>query len=112
MATPDILKNFQQDVGTPQPPPTIPPMSLDAAFSVIRDQVADGYKFSNRQKDLCVEVTLPGALPDKSEQDWFREVAEQNNVPLWVALFAQWRRAAEAGGVARLILDPDWPTVS
>lgn len=109
MATPDILKNFQQIVRSPQPPPAIPPMSLDAAFSVLRDHIANGHNFSNRQKDLCVEVLISDGLPDKSEQDFFREIAENNNVPLWVVLFAQWLRANEQGESATLILNPDWP---
>ena len=107
MPQPDVPKNFPQ-TQRPQPLPQSPTVSLDAAFSTIRDHLAAGKKFSDRQKDLCVEVLLPDAMLDQSERDWFREIAEAENVPLWVALMAQWLRAKEQGDCAALIVDPNW----
>lgn len=80
---------------------------LDFALTIITDATRRGHKFSNAQMDTMVRAMLP-VFEDEAEREWIVEIAEQNRVPLWMALFAQWRRSQESGISAALLLDVEW----
>ena len=79
---------------------------LDDAIEVIRDATAAGHRFETKEMDVFVEAMLHVLPPH--EREWFREIATMNLVPLWQALWAQYRRANELSMAPSLILDPDW----
>jgi len=79
---------------------------LDRAFAVIREHIDRGHAFTYDQMDTGIEISLP-VLP-KPDQELFKELAKTNNVPLWQANWAQFRRSHEQGMAFTLFLDPGW----
>jgi hypothetical protein len=79
---------------------------LHDAVAVIAAAVTSGHNFETKEMDVFVEAMLHVLPP--SEREWFREIATMNSVPLWQALWAQYRRNAENSCAQTLILDPDW----
>lgn len=61
---------------------------------------------TNAQLDAAVEKILTQL--QTHEQEWFREIAKENNFPLWVVMLAQWRKTNEYGEAAALLVDADW----
>ncbi len=79
---------------------------LARAFAVIREHIDRGHTFTYSQMDIGIEISLP-VLP-KPEQELFKEIARTNNVALWQANWAQFRRSHEQGMAFTLFLDPGW----
>jgi len=79
---------------------------LDGAIAAIKAAIADGHRFETKEMDVFIEAMLHVLPPH--EREWFREIATMNQVPLWQALWAQYRRANELSMAPSLILDPDW----
>ena len=92
--------------GLPPPVAIEPEITLDKAMAVLKEHVERGHVFSFAQMDLGVEISLLVLPPE--DQEWFREIAEMSHVPLWQALWAQYRRSNENGLAQALILDPGW----
>lgn len=79
---------------------------LEDAFRVIEAHMKEGGLFTNAQCDLGVELSLRILAPPDREK--FREVAQHNGIPLWQALWGQWRRCDDWGLAFTPILDPGW----
>ena len=83
-----------------------PCISLDQAFTVIESHLKNKGAFTYTQMDMGIKLSL-SCIPSP-EQQWFKDIAEMNLVPLWMVLWAQYRRCQENGVAASLLLDPGW----
>src|SRR4030095_9203587 len=81
--------------------------AIDEAFKVIEAAINTGHKFSNKQKDLGIRLSIDALAPH--ERPWFFEIAQSiNRVPLWQALWGCFRRCQEWGTAQAPMLDPGW----
>jgi hypothetical protein len=81
--------------------------AIDDAFKVIEAAINTGHKFSNREKDLGIRLSIDALAPH--ERPWFFEIAQKiNRIPLWQALWGQFRRCQEWGSAQAPMLDPGW----
>lgn len=81
-------------------------ITLDEAFAVIQEHVDKEHIFSFAQMNLGIELSMVAIPPE--ERVWVREIAEINGIPLWQALWGQYRRCQETGLANAPILDPGW----
>jgi hypothetical protein len=101
MASLDVLKNVY-----------LPPKQLtfdekaDLAFKYLKELMQEKYRFTNEQIDIGVK--LPLNLLPPNDQETITDIARHNGVPLWQAVWAQFRRANEQGFAYALLLDPGW----
>jgi hypothetical protein len=83
---------------------------LTTAFDLIEQALKEGYQFNDAQKDLGIRISLDALAP--TERPWFFEVAAMLRLPLWQALWGQWRRNQENGMAQAPVLDPSWREVA
>ena len=82
---------------------------VEAALSVIQDAIHDGFKFTDAQRDVGINMSI-NCLPE-SEQEWFLEICEKMLlIPRWQGLWGQFRRCHEWGMANAPMLDPGWET--
>lgn len=79
------------------------------ALDTIRKAIDSGFKFTDAQKDVGIDMSLPCIT--ETEREWFLEVAEKILVvPRWQCLWGQFRRCHEWGLANAPLLDPGWET--
>ena len=80
---------------------------VEVALVTIQDAIERGFKFTDAQKDVGINMSL-GCLPE-SEREWFLEICEKIHViPRWQGLWGQFRRCHEWGMANAPVLDPGW----
>ena len=104
MASPQVLNSLTD------PPPKPKPLTFDQkaniAFGYLTELTRERYKFTNEQMDIGVK--LPLQLLPPNDQETITDVARHNGVPLWQAVWAQFRRCNENGFAYALLLDLGW----
>ena len=82
---------------------------VEAALATIQDAIDRGFKFTDAQKDVGINMSL--SCITETEREWFLEVSEKLLViPHWQCLWGQFRRCHEWGLANAPLLDSGWET--
>ena len=103
------LKELQEklnDVANNYVAGVIEDRKIKDALADIKDAVEKKHAFTHVQMDIGIEMSLMVLAPP--DQKLFREVAQQNGIPLWQALWGQFKRCEEWSLAFTPILDPGW----
>lgn len=85
-------------------------ISLEDAVARIEKHIADGGAFTYHQMDVGIKMSVH--VLAEVERDWFDEIVRMKELPMWMIVWAQWKRCREQGTNAALILDPSWRETS
>lgn len=101
------MEEEKSEITPPEAPVALKRDSVEELFSQMEYLLQEGHEFNDRQRDIGIRLSL-SCLPE-SEREWFLEIArEVNKIPLWMALWGQFRRCLEWGVANAPILDPGW----